>query len=183
MYEGKHGKRTLAYIIVLIMVFSLAPIITPSANAEQKYTSYIAPNGPTLQIGIGGGSSRVEPDLTSSNNTYYAEWSDLYAWEDGKIDINSGYNMLGAHTVVLYENLGDTEFRVNDMQIQMYRWGFDNATYPDNMNKSLWYYQAIQEAVNSHEYELSDRGTESWTVLLTPPDWAEMEMALVSSIP
>ena len=39
-------------------------------------------------------------------------------------------------------------------------------TFVDNANPVAWYYVAIQEAANSHEYTRNDLGTESWTTLI-----------------
>ena len=38
-----------------------------------------------------------------------------------------------------------------------------------------WYYLAIQEATNSHDYETKDRVYESWTDLNSDPDWSQYE--------
>ena len=40
-------------------------------------------------------------------------------------------------------------------------------TFSDNMNPGAWYYVAIQEAANGHEYTRNDKGVESW-VKVTP---------------
>jgi|GEM_PF-6033867 len=48
--------------------------------------------------------------------------------------------------------------------------------YPDNMDKDAWYYIAIQEATNSHEYEMKPDGVhETWTDLTENPKWIEIE--------
>lgn len=39
-------------------------------------------------------------------------------------------------------------------------------TFTDNQNPLEWYYVAIQEAANSHEYTRNELGTESWTSLI-----------------
>ena len=39
-------------------------------------------------------------------------------------------------------------------------------TFTDNQNPVEWYYVAIQEAANSHEYTRNELGTESWTSLI-----------------
>jgi hypothetical protein len=54
----------------------------------------------------------------------------------------------------------------------------DMITWPDNLDTGLWYYAAVQEATNSHEYELAtgDDGTiEFWTALQPVRDWAALE--------
>ena len=46
--------------------------------------------------------------------------------------------------------------------------------WPDNMDTEAWYYADVQEATNSHEYEMV--GThEWWTKLLPVRDWAAFE--------
>lgn len=48
-------------------------------------------------------------------------------------------------------------------------------TWPDN-NTSAWYYAAMQEATNSHDYIWTEgEDTEEWTGRLTERDWAALE--------
>lgn len=48
--------------------------------------------------------------------------------------------------------------------------------YPDNMDKNTWYYIDVQEATNSHKYEIkSDGDHETWTSLTENPNWIEIE--------
>lgn len=50
------------------------------------------------------------------------------------------------------------------------------TTWKDNADTSVWYYLAVQEATNSHNYELKADGVhEKWTVLTENPNWAEFE--------
>lgn len=49
-------------------------------------------------------------------------------------------------------------------------------TWPDNMNTSKWYYAAVQEATNSHEYTVDAvTGEETWTKILPVRDWVQFE--------
>ena len=54
-------------------------------------------------------------------------------------------------------------------------------TWPDNMDKNKWYYAAVQEATNSHEYTLvgggEHNGKEYWVNILPVRDWAAFEKA------
>lgn len=51
-------------------------------------------------------------------------------------------------------------------------------TWPDNMDTSAWYYEAVQEATNSHLYTYSgDSGDEQWTEPLPVRDWVAFEKA------
>lgn len=49
------------------------------------------------------------------------------------------------------------------------------VTWPDNMDTSKWYYLAVQEATNSHDYVRKDNGYESWTKLTKVPNWKKYE--------
>ncbi|MGE4352795.1 MAG: S-layer homology domain-containing protein [Oscillospiraceae bacterium] len=55
----------------------------------------------------------------------------------------------------------------------------DMITWPDNSDTSAWYYEAIQEATNSHDYEFvmdaSGTFSENWTELLDVRDWSALE--------
>ncbi len=48
-------------------------------------------------------------------------------------------------------------------------------TWPDNNDKSKWYYIAVQEATNSHKYERMTEIYEKWTMLIANVDWAKYE--------
>ncbi len=61
----------------------------------------------------------------------------------------------------------------------------DMITWPDNANKNAWYYADVQEATNSHLYEMSlnlETGTyETWTGHMENRDWNALEQALAAS--
>jgi hypothetical protein len=50
--------------------------------------------------------------------------------------------------------------------------------WPDNMDTAKWYYANVQEATNSHDYDM--KGTEAepyevWTKMLPVRDWVAFE--------
>ena len=48
--------------------------------------------------------------------------------------------------------------------------------WPDNMDTSAWYYEAMQEATNSHDYDMFEGAEyETWTALEENRDWAALE--------
>ncbi|MBR5264869.1 MAG: hypothetical protein IKV50_09290 [Clostridia bacterium] len=47
--------------------------------------------------------------------------------------------------------------------------------WPDNADTTAWYYLAIQEATNRHDYERKVNGYEKWTRLLPIRDWTVFE--------
>lgn len=51
----------------------------------------------------------------------------------------------------------------------------DMVTWPDNMDTTKWYYLAVQEATNSHDYCRKANGYEYWTDLREVRDWAALE--------
>ena len=53
----------------------------------------------------------------------------------------------------------------------------DMVTWTDNTDASAWYYEAVQEATNSHYFEKRDK-TEKWTAIRAPRDWSALENEL-----
>ena len=57
----------------------------------------------------------------------------------------------------------------------------DMITWPDNSDTTAWYYEAVQEATNSHEYTMKTNTDktkyEDWTKLLKMRDWKAFEAA------
>lgn len=52
----------------------------------------------------------------------------------------------------------------------------DMKTWKDNADENAWYYLAVQEATNSHTYDMKADGKhEKWTALTANPDWAKIE--------
>lgn len=50
------------------------------------------------------------------------------------------------------------------------------TTWKDNADENAWYYLAVQEATNSHTYEMKADGKhEKWTSLTENPDWSKIE--------
>jgi len=48
--------------------------------------------------------------------------------------------------------------------------------WPDNMDKKMWYYLAVQEATNSHDYKRKENPIyETWVDLRENRDWTELE--------
>ncbi len=48
--------------------------------------------------------------------------------------------------------------------------------WPDNSDTDAWFYLAVQEATNSHNYTIKSDGVhESWTKLTETPDWSKFE--------
>lgn len=48
--------------------------------------------------------------------------------------------------------------------------------FPDNKDINKWYYEEVQEATNSHDYEIDNRtNKEIWLEILPVKDWTELE--------
>ena len=56
----------------------------------------------------------------------------------------------------------------DDLLAEMINW-------PDNSDKSAWYYLAVQEATNSHDYKMKNHIYEKWTALRDATDWTKYE--------
>ncbi len=51
----------------------------------------------------------------------------------------------------------------------------DMINWPDNSDESVWYYLAVQEATNSHDYDMKNHIYEKWTALREVTDWTKYE--------
>ncbi len=51
----------------------------------------------------------------------------------------------------------------------------DMIKWKDNRNESAWYYLPVQEATNSHEYEMKDDIYEKWIAIKEVEDWEKYE--------
>ena len=55
-------------------------------------------------------------------------------------------------------------------------------TWPDNADKAIWYYADMQEATNSHDYDMptedeqAAEDVEQWTEKLPERDWHALEL-------
>ena len=54
-------------------------------------------------------------------------------------------------------------------------WKLPVASEQRRGHESDWFYLAIQEATNSHDFVTKDRVYESWTDLNRAPDWSRYE--------
>ena len=80
-----------------------------------------------------------------------------------------------AEAVTLVNNVLQRKPDADHLLDSMIKW-------PDNMDTSAWYYEAIQEATNSHDYDLFDGAAyETWTSLLENRDWAALEKDWVNA--
>ena len=51
----------------------------------------------------------------------------------------------------------------------------DMIKWSDNSDTSAWYYLAVQEATNSHYYDIKENKHEKWSKLRKTRDWTELE--------
>ena len=80
-----------------------------------------------------------------------------------------------AEAVTLVNNVLQRKPDADHLLDSMIKW-------PDNMDTSAWYYEAIQEATNSHDYDLFEGAEyEIWTSLLENRDWAALEKDWVNA--
>ena len=80
-----------------------------------------------------------------------------------------------AEAVTLVNNVLQRKPDADHLLDSMIKW-------PDNMDTSAWYYEAIQEATNSHDYDLFEGAAyETWTSLLENRDWAALEKDWVNA--
>lgn len=96
-----------------------------------------------------------------------AERGWIQGYEDGTFKPDKEITRAEAITLI-NRVLGRDKISAEDMLEGM-------ATWSDNMKEDEWYYEAVQEATNSHEFYGREDGTEYWTKLVENPDWSTLE--------
>lgn len=116
----------------------------------------------------------------------YDSWARDYINRAAKLGLISGYkdgtfrpqNQITRAEVM--EIINNVLFRTPDKDHLLP----DMIVWPDNSNKTAWYYAAVQEATNGHEYERVDNTSpETWTELRPPRDWDALEAELTQKYP
>lgn len=104
--------------------------------------------------------------MTDINNAANNGW--IQGSGDGTFQPNK--NITRAEAVTLLNNVLNRKPEVaSDLHEDMVVWS-------DNMNPAAWYYYAVQEASNSHDYARKADGIhESWTGMRETPDWKALE--------
>ena len=101
----------------------------------------------------------------SINDAAMAGW--INGYEDGTFRPDAAITR--AEAVTMANNVLGRKPDADHMLDSMIKW-------TDNMDTSAWYYEAIQEATNSHDYDLfEDAEYETWTALQENRDWSALE--------
>ena len=104
------------------------------------------------------------------NAAYGAGW--VGGYPDGTFRPNN--NITRAEVMSLVNRVLDREVDEDGMLDDMLTW-IDNEP-------GTWYYEAVQEATNSHDYEREDADSvETWTQINEPIDWDQIEEELLNS--
>ena len=91
----------------------------------------------------------------------------INGYTDGTFRPNNKITRAEAMTLVnrVLKRLPET---AEDLHNDMIKWS-------DNSDTSAWYYLAVQEATNSHYYDLKKNKHEKWSKLRETRDWTELE--------
>ena len=91
----------------------------------------------------------------------------INGYTDGTFRPNNKITRAEAMTLVnrVLKRLPET---AEDLHNDMIKWS-------DNSDTSAWYYLAVQEATNSHYYDIKENKHEKWSKLRETRDWTELE--------
>ena len=96
-----------------------------------------------------------------------AEEGWIQGYEDGTFKPDQLITRAEAMTLV--NNVLNRHVRTSGLHKNMKTWA-------DNKDKNEWYYTAVQEATNTHDYERPSGSTyETWTYIGRNPDWVQLE--------
>lgn len=139
------------------------------------------PNAPITRAEFAAIAARFSDVEYSEENSFsdvdseywaakYIALAEHLGWINGYPDgtFKPGKEITRAEAMKLVNEVLDRTPDKDNMLSEMIIW-------PDNPEDE-WYYEAVQEATNSHEYERkTENDAEKWTKLLKVRDWAELE--------
>ncbi len=130
-------------------------------------------------------------DFVEANDHLFSDvdghWAEAYIAAASEKGLINGYpdgtfkpdrNVTRAEAVTIINNVLGRKPCKDRLLDEMIFW-------PDNADEDMWYYEAIQEATNSHEYvweDLREKLCEQWTRLLPVRDWATLERAWAANM-
>ena len=151
------------------------------ANKLEYPDGTVHPNGEITRAEFAAIAARFDETATRGTTTFvdvYGHWAaDEIAKAYGN-DWIKGYpdgtfrpdrNITRAEAITLISRVLDrAPESPSDLLPDMNKWS-------DNMDTSKWYYLAIQEATNSHDYMRKTFDYEMWKRMLLDPDWSRYE--------
>ena len=139
-----------------------------------------APNAPITRAEFAAICARFDTSLHDGGSSFTdigGHWAEaeigractlgwINGYEDGTFQPNSRITRAEAMTMVnrVLQRLPEGE---DDLLPGMNTW-------PDNQ-PDAWYYLAVQEAANSHDFTRKNGIHEQWTQLTADPDWAQYQ--------
>lgn len=129
---------------------------------------------------IDGIYSDVKDDLNGGTGASGVDYSEKEVADGTLITVNaaprkSGYSFRPDKMITRAESmtlinrvLNRIPENTNDLLDAMTKW-------PDNADTSVWYYIAVQEATNSHEFKLKNNHYETWIELKENRNWLAYE--------
>jgi uncharacterized repeat protein (TIGR02543 family) len=155
--------------------------LTALGIIQGRTDTSFAPNEPITRAELATICARFDTGVTSGDSTFTdtaGHWAEAeiqraasLGWiegdGDGKFRPNDSITRAEAITMI-----NRVLCRIPESESDLIE---DMNTWPDNANVSAWYYLAIQEATNSHDYEHKGEIHETWTEMQEDPDWEQYE--------
>ena len=171
---------------------AVATLVSLGVIAGKEDGSYYDPTGivtraemaKMITVALNGG---VEPVLGTKANPSYSDIDGH--WAEDAINAAYGAGWVGGYpdgTFRPNNNITRAEVmslvnRVLDREVDEDGMLDDMLTWIDN-EPGTWYYEAVQEATNSHDYEREDADSvETWTQINEPIDWDQVEDDLLNN--
>ncbi len=158
--------------------------VSTMANAgvvNGRYADTFAPDEFITRAEFTAICARFDETNTMSENKFSDisfHWAEEYILEAVSYGWITGYEdytfrpdafITRAETVTLINRVTNRNPKTVDALLD------DMKVWTDNSNENAWYYIAIQEAANSHEYAREDGADETWTQLTENRDWTVYE--------
>ena len=147
-----------------------------------RTSTTFVPNAPITRAEFAAICARFDYSIDSSLGTFsdvIGHWAEeetdraaslgwITGYEDGTFHPDQYITRAEAMTIInrVLHRLPETKDDLHE----------DMTVWPDNADPAAWYYLAVQEATNSHDFaRKTDDLHERWTRLTTAPDWTRYE--------
>ena len=192
------GRKAVAILLLLAMMFTLLPQFTSPAFGAEVYeaTEFAnieegnsSANGQTVAYGIWEGTEDkfyiaiARFDLYGITSGHlFSDVSEHWAYSYINVAVNNGW-ILGYEDGTFRPNRNITRAEIMTLANRVLQRIPENTgdllggmiKWSDNMDTSKWYYLAVQEATNTHKYDRKPNGFEYWTLLTESPDWTQLQ--------
>jgi uncharacterized repeat protein (TIGR02543 family) len=157
--------------------------LTALGIIEGRSETSFAPNEPITRAELATICARFDTGVTSGTSTFTdiaGHWAEAEIQRAAALGWIEGYDEDGTFRPDRNITRAEAITMINRVLCRIPKDESDLIqeemnTWPDNQNTDAWYYLAVQEATNSHDFQHKGEIHETWTQMQQDPDWEQYE--------